>query len=133
MASSTDYVTKLPDLEFFQGDTVTIPFEFYDGENNPIDLTEVSVYWYCCPYGRYSSPAIILNSVDINKYGYKDIIINERQKNICYVNLNQEITKDMRYVKYTHQPVVVLNKGTVVEKYIRAEGNIIFKPMIKSF
>lgn len=131
--ATNEYVTHLDDLEFFQGDTVTIPFEFYDGENNPIDLTMVKVYWYLCPYGRFNSPAVVLDSFTLNSEGLTDIIINQKNKNVCYVNLNQEITKNLNYIKYTQQPVVVLTRGSIIEKYIRAEGNIIFKPAIKNF
>lgn len=47
------YIQKLPDLEFFAGDTITIPFIFYDSQMNPIDLHRVDVYWYLCPYGQF--------------------------------------------------------------------------------
>ena len=36
------------------------------------------------------------------------------------------------YVKYTHQPVIVINTKTGLKRFIRAEGNITFKPMINS-
>lgn len=37
----------------------------------------------------------------------------------------------MTYVKYTQQPVIVLTNSRGTRRYIRAEGNIIFKPMIE--
>lgn len=133
MASSlsTEYVMQIPDMTFFQGDTITIPFEFYDGQNTPIDLTRVTVYWYCCPYGKPKSPVLVLDSVTKDAKGETKIVVNERINNLCYVNLNVEDTKKMTYVKYTQQPVIVLTNSRGTRRYIRAEGNIIFKPMIE--
>lgn len=126
-----DYVLKIPDMTFFQGDTIVIPFEFYDGQNQPIDLTTVTVYWYLCPYGKPKSPVLALDSKTKNEKGETKIVINEGEKNLCYVNLSVEDTKNMTYVKYTQQPVIVLTNSRGTRRYIRAEGNIIFKPMIE--
>lgn len=133
ITSANAYITKIEDLEFFQGDTVTIPFEFYDRNGNPIDLTKVDVYWYLCPYGRYKTPALILDSVTLDTSGVPKITINESQPNLCYVNLSFEETKILNYVKYTHQPVLVLRNSRGTRRYIRAEGNIIFRPYIEDF
>lgn len=127
------YVSQIEDLVFFQGDTITIPFIFFDGDNNPIDLRKVDVYWYCCPYGRYKTPTLILSDKQVDSLGTHKIIINESQPNLCYVNLSYEDTKKMNYVKYTHQPVIVLKNSRGTRRYIRAEGNIIFKPYIEDF
>lgn len=128
------YVEQLPDLEFFQGDTVTIPFRFVNGLNEPIDLRFTTVYWRLCPYGRYNSPVLILDSVTPGATGEKNIVINETDPSICYVNLETDMTKQMVNIKYTHQPIISLTKpGPIYEEYIRAEGNIIFKPRIKTF
>lgn len=128
---TSEYVQQIPDMTFFQGDTITIPFEFYDGQNTPIDLRRVTVYWYLCPYGKHKSPVLILDSVTKDLKGETKIVINERIPNLCYVNLNVEDTKKMRYVKYTQQPIIVLTNSRGTRRYIRAEGNIIFKPMIE--
>lgn len=127
----SEYVMQIPDMTFFQGDTIVIPFEFYDGLNNPIDLRRVTVYWYCCPYGKTKSPELILDSVTKDVKGETKIVINERVPNLCYVNLTVEETKKMTSVKYTQQPVIVLTNSRGTRRYIRAEGNIIFKPMIE--
>lgn len=127
------YITKIQDLEFFQGDTVTIPFQFVDGGNNPIDLRKVDVFWYCCPYGRYKTPTLILDSITIDSDGIPKIIISDLQPSICYVNLSFEDTQKLNYVKYTHQPVLVLKNSRGTRRYIRAEGNIIFRPHIEDF
>lgn len=128
--TNNDYVLKIPDMTFFQGDTITIPFEFYDGNGMPIDLNSLDIYWYLCPYGKPKSPVLILDNKTPNKEGEIKIIVNERIKNLCYVNLSIEDTKNMNYVKYTHQPVLVVNTKTGLKRFIRAEGTIIFKPMI---
>lgn len=132
MASlDNEYVMQIPDMTFFQGDTIIIPFEFYDGQNTPIDLTRVTVYWYLCPYGKPKSPVLVLDSVTKDAKGETKIVVNEGMPNVCYVNLNVEDTKSMTYGKYTQQPVVVLTNSRGTRRYIRAEGNIIFKPMIE--
>lgn len=135
MATANDYlyIQQIDDLQFFQGDTVTIPFSFVNGNNQPIDLRYYEVWWYLCPYGRYKSPTLVLNSVDLNEFGIPEIIIDDGTPNICYVNLDDSLTKELDYVKYTHQPVVVLRRNNKVEKYLRAEGNILFKPEIRDF
>lgn len=132
MASmSNEYVIQIPDMTFFQGDTTTIPFEFYDGLNNPIDLTRVDVYWYLCPYGKPKSPVLVLDNKTKDAQGNTKITIGGTNRNICYVNLSVEDTKNLTYVKYTQQPVIVLTVSRGTFRYIRAEGNIIFKPMIE--
>ena len=49
----------------------------------------------------------------------------------AFINLSVEETRNMTYVKYTQQPVIVLTNSRGTRRYIRAEGNIIFKPMIE--
>lgn len=125
------YVKQIDDLTFFQGDTVTIPFEFYDGENNPIDLSFVDIYWYLCPFGQYRTPVLILSSKDLDSSGVPKITIDETQPNLCFVNLSQDDTGNLDYIKYTHQPILIFKNSRGTRRYIRAEGNIIFKPQIK--
>lgn len=44
------YVNTIDDMEFFQGDTVTIPFKFLDSDGDVIDLTGGDIMkWYLCP------------------------------------------------------------------------------------
>lgn len=125
------YVKQIDDLTFFQGDTVTIPFEFYDGENNPIDLSFVDIYWYLCPFGQYRTPVLILSSKDLDSSGVPKITIDETQPNLCFVNLSQDDTGNLDYIKYTHQPILIFKNSRGTRRYIRAEGNIIFKPQIR--
>lgn len=128
---NNEYVQQIDDLTFFQGDTVTIPFEFYDGENNPIDLNLVDIYWNLCPYGEYRNPVLILSSKDLDPSGVPKITIDELQPNKCFVNLSQDDTSSLDYIKYTHQPILILKNSRGTRRYIRAEGNIIFRPQIK--
>ena len=125
------YVTKIDNLEFFQGDTVTIPFEFVDGDGNPIDLRYVDVYWYLCPYGQYRSPALVMNNKTMDDAGNPQIEIDDIQHNICYVHLSYLDTRKLDYIKYSHQPVLILKNSLGTRRYIRAEGDIIFKPYIR--
>lgn len=132
MQGSSVYVQKIDDITFFQGDTVTIPFAFYDGDNEPIDLRKVDVYWFLCPYGRYRTPALVLSDKKKDEMGVAEIVINEAEPNLCYVNLSYEKTQKLEYIKYTHQPVLVLKNSRGTRRFIRAEGNLIFKPYIYS-
>ena len=125
------YVTKIDNLEFFQGDTVTIPFEFVDGDGDPIDLRYVDVYWYLCPYGQYRSPALVMNDKTMDNVGNPQIEIDDIQHNICYVHLSYLDTRKLDYIKYSHQPVLILKNSLGTRRYIRAEGDIIFKPYIR--
>lgn len=125
------YVQKIEDLTFFQGDTVTIPFAWYDGYNNPIDLSNVDIYWYLCPYGKYNMPVITLSESDLDSSGVPKITIDETEPNLCFIHLTEEDTGQLDYIKYTQQPVLVFKNSRGTRKYLRAEGNIIFKPEIK--
>lgn len=117
------YVTQIPDLEFFQGDTLSIPFGFYydDAYLEPIDLTGCSVEWRLCPYGQYEYVALT-----------KKAIISPDKTHYCIVDLSIDDTRDLDYIKYSHQIVVLFTdlKGRVRE-YLRAEGDIIFRPRIR--
>lgn len=127
--SNSIYVTQLQDLEFFQGDTVSIPFLFTDSDGDPIPLKPSdSVKWYLCPFGQYRQPVIILDS---NSDDGKLII--DKDTNVVYVNLDEQITKNLTYGKYIQQPVLFYDSGGNTNRYLRAEGNIIFKQKIHEF
>lgn len=127
------YIQKLPDLEFFAGNTITIPFVFYDSLMNPIDLHRVDVYWYLCPYGRYKTPSLILSDKQVDALNNPKILISDVEPNLCYVNLSYEDTKKLAYIKYTQQPVLILKNSRGIRRYIRAEGNLLFLPYIEDF
>lgn len=127
-----EFVTKLSNLEFFQGDTIVIPFEFYDGKNNPIDLRYVKIEWKLCPFGQYETPVLILSNENTAPNGEKEIVVREVEPyNICYVNIPSEYTENLTDIKYTQQPSLVLERDGYTEYYIRAEGDILLKPMIR--
>ena len=48
----------LEDCECIQGDTMTLTYEFFDGDGNPLDLRRAKMYVTFCPYGQYNSPAL---------------------------------------------------------------------------
>lgn len=128
------YVEQLPTLEFFQGDTVTIPFKFVNSLQEPIDLRFREVYWRLCPFGRHNSPILILDNITPTSTGETNIVVNQSDPSVCYVNLETDMTKYITPMKYTQQPIVSITKpGPIYEEYIRAQGNIIFKPRIKKF
>lgn len=117
------YVYQIPDMEFFAGDTISIPFGFYydDAYRDPINITACDVEWRLCPYGQYEYPALTKTAVvSRDKFWY------------CLVNLSYEDTKDLDYIKYSHQIAVIYTdlKGNQRE-FLRAEGDIIFRPRIK--
>lgn len=113
------YVNQLPDLSFYQGDTITIPFQFDYDDGAPIDLRKAKMVWYLCPYRQY-------RNVILEKNG----IVSASNYNICYINLSKSDTKDLDFIKYTHQPVLEVIDNGVMKPYRRAEGSIIFNPMI---
>lgn len=127
--SKSDYVTQIQDLEFFQGDTVSIPFMFVDVDGEPIPIrSSDSVKWYLCPFGQYKQPVIILDS----KSGDGKIVI-DRNTNIVYINLDEKLTKNLTYGKYVQQPVLFYDINGTLTRFQRAEGNIIFKQKINDF
>ena len=42
----------LEDCECIQGDTMTLTYEFFDGDGNPLDLRRAKMYVTFCPYGQ---------------------------------------------------------------------------------
>ena len=97
----------LEDCECIQGDTMTLTYEFFDGDGNPLDLRRAKMYVTFCPYGQYNSPALT-----------KQGIVSSGAPNTCVVNL-------------TKQPVILINEGEDNEReYRRAQGDIIMYPAI---
>lgn len=114
--ANNSYVTKIRDLEYFQGDKISIPFAFKDENNNMIDLRRVRVELRICPYGQPDYPVLV-----------KAAQINQSEPHRCLVNLYLEDTINLDYGKYTYQPVII--NGT--DEYIRAQGYIIFSRRIR--
>lgn len=120
------YVTKIADIEFFQGDTVVLPFRFMDGNNRVIPIMASDYFvWYLCPYGNYDMPVLQLDSrTDTDNIWYDTAL------NVYYVKITNEQTKYLDYGKYVQQPVLFAKSGSGVERFQRAEGTIILKRKI---
>lgn len=126
------YSQRIDDIEFFQGDTITIPFQFIDYNDEPIELrgspnSKTYVKWFLCPYGQYQNPLVELKSDPANSSA-GDIIIDE-DTNIVYVNLNDSITNNLIYGKYVQQIVLYYDPldGGDLKEFRRAQGFVNFK------
>ena len=123
--NKNDYIYRIPIMEFYREDTINLFFRFWYtpnlyGEVLPIDLSlGVRPVWYLCPYRQYNNPVLI-----------KNMIISAREKNLCSVALTSEDTRDLDYIKFSHQPILIMQDNPNM-KYIRAEGDIILHPNIK--
>ena len=103
---------ELQTCECMQGDTITLTYEFFDSEGNPLDLRRTKMKLFICPYGQYKDPALV-----------KEGIISDANPNTFVVNLDVNDTVDFDYVKYTQQPVIMLDDG---REYRKAQGDILF-------
>jgi len=127
------YAFTIDDLEFFQGDTVDIPFLFVDANGDDIIIQgQDYVKWYLCPFGQYKNTVMELSSQNADEITV-DISYPDNGGSpqcICYVHLNADNTKYLTYGKYTQQPVLFHNTGSVTEQYRRAQGTILMKQKI---
>lgn len=127
--SITSYVSKIQDIEFFQGDTIVLPFKFIDSEGATLTIQPNDYFvWYLCPYGNYDMPVLILDS----RYD-TDNVWRDTSLNVYYVRITNEQTKYLDYGKYVHQPVLFANSGSGMERFQRAEGTILLKRKIAEF
>lgn len=123
---ASSYVTKIDDIEFFQGDTVVLPFKFLDSNGNVIPVRQSDYFcWYLCPYGNYDMPVLVLDSRTDTENIWRDTSLN-----VYYVKITNEQTKYLDYGKYAHQPVLFASSGTGMERFQRAEGIILLKRKI---
>lgn len=123
---TASYVSKIADIEFFQGDTIVLPFKFLDSDGNVIPVRQSDYFcWYLCPYGQYDMPVLVLDSRTDTENIWRDTSLN-----IYYVKITINQTRYLDYGKYTHQPVLFANSGEAVERFQRAEGTIILKRKI---
>lgn len=122
MIGNSILAQHLDDCECIQGDTMTLTYEFYDGEGNPLDLRRSKAYVAFCPYGQYKSPILI-----------KEGIVSSGSPHIVVVNLSKEDTIALKDIKYNQQPVIVVNPDEPEEReYRRAQGDVIMYPAIYS-
>ena len=122
MIGNSILAQHLEDCECIQGDTMTLTYEFFDGEENPLDLRRTKMYVAFCPYGQYKSPVLI-----------KEGIVSSGSPNTCVVNLSKTDTIHLKDIKYNQQPVIVVNADEPDEReYRRAQGDLIMYPAIYS-
>ena len=122
MIGNSILAQHLEDCECIQGDTMTLTYEFFDGEGNPLDLRRTKMYVAFCPYGQYKSPVLI-----------KEGIVSSGSPNTCVVNLSKTDTIHLKDIKYNQQPVIVVNADEPDEReYRRAQGDLIMYPAIHS-
>lgn len=133
-----DYSQQIDDIEFFQGDTITIPFQFIDFDGDIITLrktpkSQTYVKWVLCPYGQYQNPLIELKSTT-NNLPSDDIYIDD-ETDIVYVHLDDSKTQSFIYGKYTQQIILYYDfeDGNSQKEFRRAEGFVIFKQKIQDF
>lgn len=133
-----DYSQQIDDIEFFQGDTITIPFQFIDFDGDVITLrktpkSQTYVKWVLCPYGQYQNPLIELKSTT-NNLPSDDIYIDD-ETDIVYVHLDDSKTQSFIYGKYTQQIILYYDfeDGNLQKEFRRAEGFVIFKQKIQDF
>ena len=120
------YVNTIENIEFFQGDTVVLPFKFVDSDCRVIKIMPTDYFvWYLCPYGNYDMPVIVLDSRTDTDYIWYDT-----SKNVYYVKITDKLTRYLDYGKYVQQPVLFANSGSGVERFQRAEGTILLKRKI---
>lgn len=128
---------QIDDIEFFQGDTITIPFQFVDFNGDVITLRKTKdsktyVRWQLCPYGQYQAPLIDIKS-DVNNPRSGNVVI-DTDTNIVYVNLDSTITKGLIFGKYVQQIVLYYDFGDMAQKeFRRAQGFLNFKPKIDDY
>lgn len=131
------FYQQIDDIEFFQGDSITIPFQFVGYNNEVIKLrksnsSKTYVKWQLCPYGQFQSPLIELQSSTSNP-SVGSVAI-DTAKNIVYVTLSNSMTDSLVLGKYVQQVTLCYDfeDGNPVKEFRRAQGFIIFKQKIGS-
>lgn len=126
------YSQRIDDIEFFQGDTITIPFQFVDYDGKPILLrpspkSRTYVKWSLCPYGQYQNPLVELKSDPANSSA-GDIVIDE-DTNVAYIRLDDSITSNLVFGKYVQQIALYYDfmDGSPLKEFRRAQGFVVFK------
>lgn len=129
------FYQQIDDIEFFQGDTITIPFQFIDYNNDVIQLrktdrSQTYVKWLLCPYGQFQNPVIELKS-SVTGTNNDDITIDD-VTNIAYVKLDSSKTRNLIYGKYVQQIILYYDfeDGSTQKEFRRAQGFVIFKQKI---
>ena len=134
----SDFYQQIDDIELFQGDTVTLPFQFTDYNEDVIplivsDKSKTSVEWRLCPYGQPQNPILQLKSTQENNK--TDDVYIDTDTNVAYVNLDAARTRNLIYVKYTQQIILHYDfgDGSAPKDFLRAQGFMNFKNKIQDF
>ena len=137
-AQFKSFSQQIDDIEFFQGDTITIPFQFIDFNGDVITLRKTNnsqtyVKWQLCPYGQYQATLIELKS-DVNDPQNGNVSI-DTDTNIVYVNLDSAMTANLTFGKYVQQIVLYYDfeDGNSQKEFRRAQGFLIFKQKIDDY
>lgn len=132
------FVQQIDDVQFFQGDTVTIPFQFIDYNEHEIplvksDTDKTTVEWRLCPYGQPQNPLIQLESTQDNIK--TDDVYIDPDTNVIYVNLDDQKTKSLIYGKYMQQVILHYDfgDGSPRKDFLRAQGFVVFKEKIQDY
>lgn len=132
------FVQQIDDIEFFQGDTVTIPIQFIDYNEHEIllvksDTDTTTVEWRLCPYGQPQNPLLQLESTQDN--AKTDDVYIDPDTNVVYVNLSDENTKSLIYGKYMQQIILHYDfgDGSPRKDFLRAQGFVLFKEKIQDY
>lgn len=105
------YVERLSDMEFIAGDTITLAYRWWDGDEKQIVTPNMQFNLFS--YDDYDH-SIITKSVSSNQ-----ITIDN---GIAYVTLNSDETEDL-YGKYVQQPELTYDSYN----FKRAYGYILFR------
>lgn len=134
----SDFYQQIDDIELFQGDTVTLPFQFTDYNEDVIplivsDKSKTSVEWRLCPYGQPQNPILQLKSTQENNK--TDDVYIDTDTNVAYVNLDAARTRNLIYGKYTQQIILHYDfgDGSAPKDFLRAQGFMNFKNKIQDF
>lgn len=133
-----NFYQQIDDIELFQGDTVTLPFQFidYNGDTIPLIISnksKTSVEWRLCPYGQPQNPILQLQSTQGNNK--TDDVYIDTDTNVAYINLGAEKTKNLIYGKYMQQIILHYDfgDGNAPKDFLRAQGFMNFKNKIQDF
>lgn len=133
-----DYSQQIDDITFFQGDTITIPFQFVDFNDDVVILrkstkSQTYVKWLLCPFGQYQNPLVELKS-DLTNLPSNDVYIDD-DTNIVYVHIDDSKTRGLIHGKYVQQIILYYDfeNGNPPKEFRRAQGFVIFNEKIRDY
>ena len=134
----SDYSQQIDDITFFQGDTITIPFQFIDFDGDVVTLrktpkSQTYVKWHLYPFDQYQNPLIKLKSDSVNSPS-GDVYIDD-ETNIVYVHIDDSKTQKLIHGKYVQQIILYYDfeNGNPQKEFRRAQGFVIFNEKIRDY